>query len=142
MKVKTIKCLNCDTILVSDYSKDDYETLVECGCENQTSLQNYFTISQPGSIVRANDKSLVEAQALQDFNFCKKGEWWILGVSDDTEFTKWRGRLEEGGFVGGLSVEFTTDKMTHNECRTYLKTNVVIHKGEGIRIYHVDGGIE
>lgn len=139
MKVKKIKCLACGAILESDYSKEDYENLVECGCENETSLQNYFTFSQTGSIVRANNKSLVEAQALQDNDWCKKGEWWLLAEPSTEKFTKWKGRIEEGGFCGGLYVEFKTEPMTKNECRTYLKTNRVMHE-EG-RIYHVDFGI-
>mgnify|MGYP007066223399 CR=1 FL=1 len=140
MKVKKIVCLSCGTELVSDYDKKNYESFVECDCENETSLQNYFTISQPGSIVRANDKSKVKAQALQDYEFCKKGEWWILASPDTKTFTKWRGRIEEGGFTGGLSVEFETEEMTHNECRTYLKTNRIMH--EDGRIFHVDRGLE
>ena len=139
MKVKIVKCLSCGTILESDYDEKNYETFVECNCSNETSLQTYFTFSQPGSIVRANDKSKVQVQALKDYDFCKKGDWWTLGSEDKTKFTKWRGRTEEGGFTGGLSVEFNTEPMTYNECRTYLKTNI-IQFNEG-RIYHVDKGL-
>ena len=140
--MKVIKCLNCNTELVSDYNKEGYDDFVECGCENETSLQNYFTISQPGSIVRAKDKLLVTAQALQDYDFCKKGDWWILGSSDETLYVEWSGRLGEGGFTGGLSVSFTTpEPMTKNDCRTYLKTNTIIDKGEQERISRVDFGI-
>ena len=140
LRVKTIKCLNCDTTLTSDYSVEGYEDFVECNCPNETSLQNYFTFSQPGSIVRSNDKSQVKAQALQDYDFCKKGDWWVLGVSDDTKYTKWSARIEEGGFTGGLSVTLDTEPMTHNEARTYVKTNRIMHE-EG-RIYHIDRGIK
>ncbi len=143
MKVKKIKCLKCNTILESDFDLKDYESFVECGCSNKTSLQNYFTFSQPGSIVRANNKILVEAQLLYDTDWGKIGDWWVLGVTDKTKYTEWSGRLEEGGFVGGLSVDFKTPQpMTHNECRTYLKTNRIIDKSEGTRISKVDRGVK
>ena len=141
MKVKKIKCLKCGKLLESDFTKKNYNSLVKCDCDNETSLMNYFTFSQPGSIVHAIDKSLVEAQALQDFDICKKGEWWNLGNTDKTKYTEWEGKLEPGGFVGGLIVKFKTNPMTFNECRTYLKSNIVIDKYEGERITSLFRGL-
>ncbi len=143
MKIKQIHCLNCDTILESDYDKKDYEDYVECNCENKTSLMNYFTFSQPGSIVRAIDKTKVKALAQDDFPFAKKGEWFYLITpegEDEPKYTKWRGNTEAGGFTGGMSVNFETEPMTFNECRTYLKTNTIMHP-EG-RIFHLGGNIK
>ena len=78
MKVKKIICLNCDTTLESDYDKKEYKVFVKCGCPNETSLENYFTMSQPGSVVKAIDKTKVKAQALEDYPFAKKDEWFYL----------------------------------------------------------------
>lgn len=147
MKVKKIHCLNCDTILEVDFDVikkgnrkyEDYEK--SCGCENQTTLINFFTISQPGSIVTAIDKSKVKAQALQDYDYCKKGEWWFLVTpenEDTPKYTKWHGAYggKCDGFISGCGVNFETEKpMTFNECRIYLKTNMI--KGVEGQIYHL-----
>lgn len=151
MKVKKIHCLNCDTILEVDFEdknrKKDYKSsYAECGCSNKTSLTNYFTISQPGSIVSAIDKSKVKAQALQDYDVCKKGEWWYLITpenEDTPRYTKWSGTYGGNcsGFMDGLGVDFETPKpMTFNECRIYLKTNMIL--GEEGQIYHLISPIE
>ena len=132
MRVTTIKCLECETILVSDYSQKKYESFVGCNCTNETSIENYFTISQPGTIVRAIDKSKVQA-LIND-------EWVNLGSTDDVKYTEWLGVTEGGGFAGNLQVYFNTEPMTSNECRTYLKKNNILCS-EG-RIYHVLKGIK
>ena len=146
MKVKKVHCLNCDTILEVDFDKQDkrkkdIKYFDECKCSNKTSLTNYFTISQPGSIIQAIDKSKVKAQSLKDTKFCKKDEWFYL-IEPDNEntpkYTKWHGAYGGDcvGFLEGVGVNFTTEEpMTFNECRIYLKTNKV-YGVEG-QIYHL-----
>jgi len=63
---------------------------------NIASIHNYFTFSQPRTIVRALDKSLVEAQALYDYEFYAARNWWVLGVEDIIKYSNWNGRIEEG----------------------------------------------
>lgn len=152
MKIKKVHCLVCDTILEVDFDKTSKrkkydDSYAECGCSNNTTLTNYFTISQPGSIVTAIDKSKVKAQALQDCDFCKKDEWFYLVVPDDENtprYTKWHGAyggINCDGFLEGVGVNFTTETpMTFNECRTYLKTNKV-YGVEG-QIYHLISHLE
>lgn len=143
MRVKKVICLECNTVLEVDYDVKNYVNTQSCDCPNETSLYNYFTISQPGSIVRAIDKTKVKAQLLYDTeNVGKAGDWFYLIKPEDEntpKFTKWEGKTEDGGFTGGLIVDFETEPMTFNDCRTYLKTNVVM-SSEG-RIYSLFRGI-
>jgi hypothetical protein len=141
MKVKRIKCLACNTVLTADW--EEGQTFSKCGCSNGTSIENYFKLSQPGTIVRALDKSKVEAQLLYDTEWGKAGDWWVLAEPEDEntpKFTMWMGKIEEGGFTGGLIVTFKTSPMTFNECRTYIKTNRVMTT-DG-RVYHLMKGLE
>lgn len=144
MKVKKIHCLACNTILEADFDKGIYE--VECGCDNKTHLSNTFRISQPGSRVYAIDKTKVKGQALEDSRDFKKDEWFYLSLpdtEDEPKYTKWRGKYggDCPGFIEGVVVEFETEEpLTYNQCRTYLKTNIV----EGVegQINHVYKGME
>jgi len=136
MRIKKIICLECNTILEVDFDKKNYKSFKECSCPNKTSLENYFTISQPGSIVRAVDKSKVKFQYAYNVQGAiiesqsDSPENWFYVLEPDNEntpkYTKWLGKLEDGGFLGGVATEFETDvPYTFNECRTYLKTNNV-----------------
>lgn len=146
MIVKKIHCLACNKILDADY--DNGVTFVECGCDNGTSLSNEFRISQPGSYVRAIDKTKVKAQALSDIenSDIKSGDWFYLippETVDTPKYTQWLGRYGGScsGFIEGLAVKFKTDKpMTFSECRTHLKTNNVT--GSEGQIYHLSNGIK
>jgi hypothetical protein len=145
MKVKKIHCLLCDSILEADF--DNGISYAECNCENQTSLTNSFRISQPGSYVRAIDKTKVMAQALYDIEALdlKKDDWFFL-IQPENEsspkYKKWIGKYGGNcsGLVEGLLVSFETNSpMTFNECRIYLKTNFVA--GADGQIYHLVNGV-
>ena len=141
MKVKKIHCLSCNTILEADFDKNVFNA--DCGCDNQTKLRNTFRISQPGSLVLAIDKSKVKGQALYDVEntTIKKGEWFYLiepDKDDEPKYKKWIGKYGGtcSGFIEGMVVNFETEKtMTFNECRTYLKTNMIT--GDEGQIYHL-----
>jgi len=141
LKVKKIHCLSCNTILEADFDKG--QSYIACKCINGTELHNRFTISQPGSLVIAIDKTKVKAQAIYDIKgtSIKKDDWFYLiepEKDNEPKYTSWTGRYGGScsGFIEGLVVDFKTDlPMTFNECRTYLKSNMVT--GPEGQIFHL-----
>ena len=140
MKVKKIRCLLCRTVIENDWEKEVVRSGVSCNCKNETTLINFFTLSQPQSVVTAIDKTKVQAQLLEyDKKLGNTGDWFYLiepETKETPKYRKWLCKLEDGGIIGGLIVEWESPKlMTFNECRMYIKNNNVQHK-DG-RIFHL-----
>lgn len=136
-KVHKIHCLICDKIIETN---DD---VVSCGCKNETTLNNQFTLSRPNSTISALDKTKTKGQLLYDIDgLGKTGDWFFIRepeTESTSEHTRWKGQLggNTPGFLAGKVVEFTTPLMTSNECRQFLKTNYVTDKETDGQIYHL-----
>jgi len=137
-RTKKIHCLVCNKILEVDYEEvnfDRNQLYVKCGCENRTSLDNYFPVASENSTISALDKTKVKFQVLEDGKWGKKGDWVFVRPPENEntpKFSRWVGQTPNHTIV----VFETEESMTPNSCRQLLKAEEVFDEKSGERVYH------